>query len=441
MFYLKNRVTLFISWKITMKFILPGIWRLTTEQKSLVAIDLDSPSRKWRWENLVIKGYWGTGKTVVAIHRILRLQKQGKKVLFLCFGKALSTFLSVPQLKRGINLFHLQRFYKKIRSYLLLKIENCEEIYKDGKFRIGQYISPKHVKKYPVIYYKIGDKIIKENIEEQRYYAQKQSKEFLEILFSRYRDTYHDGSYPYDEILIDEAQDLSPQLLETLRILAPHLSIFADENQRIGLSSEWSSIADIARIAFPDESDPESLVEELTINMRSTREICTFAAEAFLPENEEVKLTQQSKTCRSIPDSIPEAVEVIDLQLQKKQILSRINTARKKRRTTMIFADKQENVNKISERLMDQQIYHGIYHNNAESSDYGGLLDFSKDVFVATNKSSKGLETDCVILYITSEDEKKLDSTEEWGAIRNIYYVLATRARKKLYILYTSEEK
>jgi hypothetical protein len=159
-------------------------------------------------------------------------------VLFLCFGKALSTFLSVPQLKRGINLFHLQRFYKKIRSYLLLKIENCEEIYRDGKFRIGQCISPKHVKKYPVIYYKIGDKIIKENIEEQRYYAQKQSKEFLEILFSRYRDTYHDGSYPYDEILIDEAQDLSPQLLETLRILAPHLSIFADENQRIGLSSE-----------------------------------------------------------------------------------------------------------------------------------------------------------------------------------------------------------
>ena len=415
-----------------MKFLLPEFWQLTTEQKSLVAIDLDSPSRKWRWENLVVKGYWGSGKTVVAIHRILKLQRQGKRVLFLCFGRALSTFLSVPQLRRGTNLFHLQRFYKKIRSYLLLKIENREEIYKDGKFLIGEYISPKHVKKYPVIYYKIGDKIIKENIEEQRYYAQKQSKEFLETLFSRYRDTYHDGNYPYDEILIDEGQDLSPQLLEALKILTPHLSIFADENQRIGLSSEWSSIADIAKIAFPDESDPESLVEELTINMRSTREISTFAAEAFLPENEEVKLTQQSKTCRSIPDSIPEAVEVIDLQLQKKQILSRINTARKKQRTTMIFADKQENVNKI---------YHGIYHNNAENSVYGGLLDFSKDVFVATNKSSKGLETDCVILYITSEDEKKLDSTEEWGAIRNIYYVLATRARKKLYILYTSSKK
>ena len=435
-----------------MKFILPKIWQLTAEQKALVAIDLDSPSRKWRWENLVVKGYGGTGKTVVAIHRILRLQKQGKRVLFLCFGKALSTFLSVPQLRRGTNLFHLQLFYKKIRSYLLLKIENREEIYKDGKFRIGQYISPKHVKKYPVIHYKIGDKIIEENIEEQRYYAQKQSKEFLETLFSRYRDTYHDGNYPYDEILIDEGQDLSPQLLEALKILTPHLSIFADENQRIGLSSEWSSIVDIAKIAFPDEPDPETLVEELTINMRSTREICTFASEYFLPEDEQVKLALQSKNCRSIPDSVPEEVSEADPHMQDTQLLKWIKEAQAHQRTTMIFADSQKNVDKISQFLNDQKIHHGKYHSNVNVKnhsnleshlshwDYSKSWDFSRDVFVSTNKSSKGLEADCVILYITPRDEERIQDGEEWWPTTNLYYVLATRARKKLYMLFTSGE-
>ena len=113
-----------------------------------------------------------------------------------------------------------------------------ETPYKNGVFLIGKYVAPKMRKKYPVLHYTIGDKTIPENDVEGWYFAQNQSKEFLEVLFSRYRDTYHDGNYPYDEILIDEGQDLSPQLLEALKILTPHLSIFADENQRIGLSSE-----------------------------------------------------------------------------------------------------------------------------------------------------------------------------------------------------------
>lgn len=434
-----------------MKFTLPEIWQLTAEQKALVAIDLDSPARKWRWENLVVKGYWGTGKTVVAIHRILRLQRLGKKVLFLCFGRALSTFLSVPQLRRGTNLFHLQRFYNKIRERLISKIAYSETPYKNGVFIIGKYIVKKS-KEYPVLHYKIDGKIISENVVGDWYYAQNQSKEFLEVLFSRYRDTYHDGIYPYDEILIDEGQDLSPQLLEALKILTPHLSIFADENQRIGLSSEWSSIADIARIAFPDESDPESLVEELTINMRSTREICTFAAEYFLPENEQVKLALQSKNCRSIPDSLPEEVSEADPHMQDTQLLKWIKEAQSHQRTTMIFADSQKNVDKISQLLNDEKIYHGKYHSNVNVKyhsnleshlshwDYSKSWDFSQDVFVSTNKSSKGLEADCVILYITPRDEDRIQDGEEWWPTTNLYYVLATRARKKLYMLFTSGE-
>jgi len=37
----------------------------------------------------------------------------------------------------------------------------------------------------------------------------------------------------YDEIFIDEAQDIAPDVLKSLMLLAPHFSIFANENQRI----------------------------------------------------------------------------------------------------------------------------------------------------------------------------------------------------------------
>lgn len=426
-----------------MKFILPEFWQLTAEQKALVAIDLDSPSRKGWWENLVVKGYWGTGKTVVVIHRILRLQRLGKKALFLCFGKSLRNFLSVPQLKRWDNLFYLDAFYGKIRDLLKNVIQKGGIPYDNGSFEMGDSVITSMGNQQALIVYKRWGEKIQEGISWYWFFASAQSKEFLEILFSRYKDTYYDGNYPYDEILIDEGQDLFPQFLEALKILTPHLSIFADENQRIGLSSaKWISIQDIAKIAFPDEPDPEALVEELTINMRSTREICTFAAEAFLPENEEVKLIQQSKNCRSIPDSIPDEVEAITLENQKEQILSRIHISQKNERSTMIFADKQQDVDKISQRLIDEKIFHGKYHNKAVSrSLYCEVSDFSQNVFVSTNISSKGLEADCVILYVTPHDEKKLSITSEWWLTGNLYYVLATRARKKLYILYTSEEK
>lgn len=97
----------------------------------------------------------------------------------------------------------------------------------------------------------------------------------------------------------------------------------------------------------------------------------------------------------------------------------------------MIFADKQQDVDKISQRLIDEEIFHGKYHSRAVSrSVYCEVSDFSQNVFVSTNKSSKGLEADCVILYVTPHDEKKLSITSEWWLTGNLYYVLATRARK-----------
>ena len=46
---------------------------LTDEQKNYIKIDLSNPGRTWWGENLIVKWYWWTGKTVVAYYRALSL--------------------------------------------------------------------------------------------------------------------------------------------------------------------------------------------------------------------------------------------------------------------------------------------------------------------------------------------------------------------------------
>jgi hypothetical protein len=58
---------------------------------------------------------------VVACHRALRLQKQNKRILFLCFGKALSNFLSIERFP--YKLVYLQSFYDEIRVDLEREIK------------------------------------------------------------------------------------------------------------------------------------------------------------------------------------------------------------------------------------------------------------------------------------------------------------------------------
>ena len=80
--------------------------------------------------------------------------------------------------------------------------------------------------------------VISENINRQRYYANNQDKDFLLLFFGWYKEEVLGGDFLYDEIYIDEAQDISPEVLASLKVLAPHFSVFADENQRIGKNGE-----------------------------------------------------------------------------------------------------------------------------------------------------------------------------------------------------------
>ncbi|MGI5852281.1 MAG: ATP-binding domain-containing protein [Caldicoprobacterales bacterium] len=59
---------------------------------------------------------------------------------------------------------------------------------------------------------------------------------------------------------------------------------------------------------------------------------------------------------------------------------------------------------------------------------------------MSTHHSSKGLEADAVILIVDKSEFDNYMEAPEGDRANNILYVLATRAKKKLYILFTFEE-
>lgn len=446
-----------------MKFILPEFSDLTFEQKNLVAINLDVPERNWWRGNLVVKGYGGTWKTVVACHRALKLLNQKKKVLFLCFWKALKDFLSTAHFKYEILYF--QDFYNKIRSSLIASFDS--ESLEDGRMCIkskrdmiqyegGHFYKERFSKNfydvswdipygmtrdYIYIKYQRNTYKVSETIKREWFFANDQSEEFLSLLFGWYKEEKCWWSYPYDEIFIDEAQDISPAMFRALKILAPHFSIFADENQRIIWDEwSWSSMSQIANIFFPNMTYPEDQIVELTINKRSTREICEYAAEYFLPENESVKLLTQGRDVQSIPDSYPEEFTIEDPVWRKRKIATLVKLAQKRWNATTIFVAKISDVDDISSFLTKEEIPHWKYHNKIKHEKGENVFKVNQNVFVSTFKSSKGLESDCVILIVDRKEYSEYIEAGEWSRKNNIFYVLATRAKRKLYIIFTFKE-
>ncbi len=392
-----------------------------------------------------MKGYGWTGKTVVACHRALRLQKQNKRILFLCFGKALSNFLSIERFP--YKLVYLQSFYDEIRVDLEREIKKTWFLeYDGGVFRLGIFDKMTFwvEKSFPYFIYETWWGVISENHQWSWTYANQQKEDFLSLLFRWYKDFKGNGNFLYDEIFIDEAQDIAPDVLKSLMLLAPHFSIFADENQRI-IWDEWSgsSIKEIAQTFFPNASNPEDQVEELTINMRSTKEISEYAARYFLPEDEGVKMITQSRNCKSIPESFPEEKHHASLEGQKAQIKKWIEQAKINSWSLTIFCGKTKMIDSILVFLNDNKIAHWAYYNGLDSKNVGDLTKimwFSESVFISTHHSSKGLEADAVILIVDKSEFDNYMEAPEGDRANNILYVLATRAKKKLYILFTFEE-
>jgi len=170
---------------------------------------------------------------------------------------------------------------------------------------------------------------------------------------------------------------------------------------------------DIAKIFFPNASVPEDQVEELTINMRTTREICEYAAEYFLKEDEAVQMINQSKYCRSDLNSSPQEEGRSDATLQKEQVLTWIKLTLNDTSDFAVFCPETPIVDEYYEYLVDKGFSVAKYHSKEGRRD---AINLDKQVLVTTYQSSKGLEADYVILIITKEKYDEYLSAEDGAA-------------------------
>lgn len=177
--------------------------RLTDQQK-IVLEGLKENKR------LSIKGGAGTGKTLLALWRVVEYAKEGHSVLFLCYNSSLAEWLN-SRLEEELP--------GELRKLITIKTFHglCNAFYKKAKTPFKPPANPQEAATF-------------------------WQKEVPDKMFDKILDTVSEPRF--DAIVVDEAQDFAPDWWLVIQSLAKDsdgpLSIFFDPNQNIfHQDAEW----------------------------------------------------------------------------------------------------------------------------------------------------------------------------------------------------------
>jgi DNA helicase IV len=221
-------------------------------------------------------------------------------------------------------------------------------------------------------------------------------------------------SQPY--LLIDEGQDLPPDFYVSASLMSKNLTVFADENQRI--TDTQSTFEDIRKQARIREEHEYRLIR----NYRNTKQIAKVAAcfYAGLPNGiPDIPSREGPLPVVQNTAGLDDAINLI-CRLEKNFPHFQIG----------IFTKKVD-----FQRTLRQKL-EGKTKNPVESynSEDRVLPSFSKPgIKLITFASAKGLEFDAVFLpelQAINMNMQDLDS-------KMLFYVLLSRAREYLYMLYS----
>ena len=350
---------------------LPSYQELSKEQDEINDLPLDG--------NWLVTGPPGTGKTVMALYRTEMLDEQDRKVLVLMWSRLLKMY--VQEAREELNLDENQ-------------VANFDAWFK-GYWRRHFGGDPPH---FPSSLFDYD------------------WKEIHQVL--------NDEGIPTDtpDFIIDEGQDLPKEFYIFSRELCDHLTVFADEDQRI--FETGSNVETIKLYAGIEES------YELRTNYRNSRQIAEFAQDNFYDGPEDLLPDLPSR------DGPEPAIKAFDTWKESAdQIANHITNFSDN--TVGVFLPKKSWVKKFAEYLEEKlgadrvQQYFYRYPDPFQ-------IDFTAPGAVVTFlRNSKGLEFDTV--FVCEIQRIRLEPTSP--DTRNLLYVLSSRARNDLQFHYSGENK
>ena len=353
-------------------------------------------------QNILVIGAPGTGKTIMAIHRALKLKELGKNPKLIMYGRVLSRYTNSGESETEIKTQTMHQWIDEWWSSSSL-FHRLKAPRKEGsKFDID----------WIEIFSKI--KLIKD-------------KDKLAEL-------------NWGHLIIDEGQDFEKDMYITFHNLSNHfknygldcvITVFADENQRLD-ELKNSSIEDIQSALRIKENDEIKKKFYLRKNYRNTSQVHTFS-KSFQVYNRSYEEISPSKE-GPLPDVLLCKKDDDKLEFIKRKVQ---NTSGKQ--IGIIIEGTQNNVFAVSKEMEKKlkssnfkiQTYISGWRNYSSNK-----LDFNSNntITILHKRSAKGTEFDIVII-LGLENENYEDS--EGHNQKMSLYVTSSRPRDELIILFS----
>jgi superfamily I DNA/RNA helicase len=229
---------------------------------------------------------------------------------------------------------------------------------------------------------------------------------------------FHDKR-KYDEIIIDEGQDVSVDNYDIIKKYADNISYGADEAQSL---YDHGSTFEQLLTAFPNN-------EEYTLyrNFRNSKEILQFTKSLF-PK----VLIPQDTVDGSEQTGLKPILKIVgwDEETMIQSIVSIINDFAADTHNIGIIVPSQKDVDKYYELINAEIDGKDFSKYQGEMNDFEGL----EGIHITTFKSSKGTEFDTVIIpnfdrfdWLIANTNKKITEKD--------YYVALTRTKTNLFLI------
>ncbi len=242
-------------------------------------------------------------------------------------------------------------------------------------------------------------------------------------------DRTYDWSYNratnYDEIIIDEAQDVEESIYKKIKKYSNNVSYGADDKQ-IVYQKKCTTETQLRNIFPANNNYP------LDENFRNSYEIMQFTRALFpnkLISQHTINTLLQENRRGNKPIML---ITNNDLEKQKKAIIDIINQFKSDTHNIAILLPLQKHVTAFYEFINQS----GILCSKFISED--DELVVIENIHITTFKSSKGTEYDTVIIPNFQNYEWNIANLTLAPITENDYYVALTRARRNLYLISSS---